>query len=123
MGVNLKGPTAAINSIAYQSLLPFVTGCPIDIYINPNEVEGNEGINRLSRLLTSFMDLGGTILTLTDISEDIMRDTQKNPDLHRSLRLRLGGLSAILFNWRLPPRKFLSAKSDMVVESDYQNYE
>ena len=94
VGCDLSGPTAALLSISKPNLLPFVTGAPLDIQINSNEVAGEAGIERMVALVRSFMDLGGLIFTITGISEQAMREAQKNPDKYRSLRVRLGGFSA-----------------------------
>lgn len=94
VGCDLSGPTAALLSVSKPNLLPFVTGAPLDIQINSNEVAGEAGIERMVALVRSFMDLGGLIFTITGISEQAMREAQKNPDKYRSLRVRLGGFSA-----------------------------
>ena len=39
-------------------------------------------------------DLGGVILTLTTVHAEEMEDAQRHPERHRSLRVRMGGLSA-----------------------------
>jgi pyruvate-formate lyase len=94
IGMDKKGPTAAIKSITHPYLLPYYTGCPLDIQINSNEVEGNEGINRMSGLIKSFIELGGVMLTITGVSEEMLREAQKKPEKYKGLRVRLGGLSA-----------------------------
>jgi len=94
MGVDISGPTAAIKSAAHPNLLRYATGAPIDLYINSNEVEGDEGIRRLSGLIRAFLDLKGSLLTITGCCEEDMRDAQVHPERHRGMRVRLGGLSA-----------------------------
>ncbi|WP_343248643.1 pyruvate formate lyase family protein [Diplocloster hominis] len=94
LGVKLSGPTAVIHSITHPDLLPYATGCPLDLQINANEVAGQAGIKRMEGIIRSFLDLGGVILTVTGISEETLRDAQENPDSHRNLRVRLGGFSA-----------------------------
>ncbi|MCH1981461.1 pyruvate-formate lyase [Ruminococcus sp. OA3] len=94
LGLDLKGPTAAIKSATKEQLYKFVTGCPLDMQINSNEVEGDEGIARMVGLMKSFCDLGGHIMTLTGVSSEMLEDAQKNPMKHQGLRVRMGGLSA-----------------------------
>lgn len=94
VGCDLSGPTAALLSISKPDLLPYVTGAPLDIQINSSEVAGDAGLARLIGLIHSFLDLGGLIFTITGVSEQAMREAQKNPDKYRSLRVRLGGFSA-----------------------------
>lgn len=101
VGMDTSGPTAVIKSITHANLLPYINGCPLDIQINSNEVEGEAGVKRIEALIKSFMDLGGIILTITGVSEELLRDAQAHPENHRGLRVRLGGLSAYFI--ALPP--------------------
>ena len=102
VGRDTSGPTAAVLSHVKADLLPFVSGCPLDIQINSNEVSGEAGIERLTGLIRSFMDLGGLIFTITGVSEDILRDAQAHPKDHKGLRVRLGGFSGYFV--ALPPK-------------------
>lgn len=94
ISMDRSGPTAAMLSTTHPDLLPYITGCPLDIQINSNEAIGEEGVKRLSALIRSFMDLNGVILTVTGVSEEMLKDAQVHPEKHRGLRVRLGGLSA-----------------------------
>lgn len=93
-GVDVSGPTASIRSITTPNLLPYVMGAPLDLEINPNEIIGEEGLNRMVGLIKAFKELGGLMLTLTGVSKEKLLDAQKNPEKYRSLRVRLGGFSA-----------------------------
>ncbi len=94
IGMDISGPTAAIITATKPELCKFVTGCPLDMQINSNEVEGEVGIQRMVGLMKSFCDLGGHIMTLTGVSSEMLEDAQKNPMEHQGLRVRMGGLSA-----------------------------
>ena len=93
-GMDRTGPTAAIRSVVSADLLPYINGCPLDMQVNSNEVSGESGVHRLVALMKSFMELGGIILTITGASEEMLRDAKVNPDRHKGLRVRMGGLSA-----------------------------
>lgn len=94
LGMDRSGPTAAMKLITSADLLPYCGGCPLDIQVNSNEVEGESGLSRMVALMKSFFDLGGVILTITGVSEEMLKDAQVHPERHRGLRVRLGGLSA-----------------------------
>lgn len=94
IGLDISGPTAAIKSITANNILPYYSGGPLDIQINSNEVTGEQGIQRLSSLIASFMELGGAMLTITGVSPELLEDAQKHPEKHKGLRVRMGGLSA-----------------------------
>ena len=93
-GADKEGPTAAIKSVVAADLKRFSTGCPLDMQVNSNETSGNNGLQRLCGLIKAFLDLGGIMLTITGVNEEVLLDAQVNPDQYRSLRVRMGGLSA-----------------------------
>jgi formate C-acetyltransferase len=93
-GADIAGPTAAIKSITKPDLLRYYSGSPLDLAINSTDVEGEAGIHRLAGLIRGFCKLGGQILTLTSNNVEDLKDAKVNPERHRSLMVRLGGLSA-----------------------------
>lgn len=93
-GADKVGPTAAIKSALSADLWRFVTGCPLDMQVNSNETSGDAGLARLVGLMRTFMDMNGIMLTITGVNTEMLRDAQQNPDRYRSLRVRMGGLSA-----------------------------
>jgi formate C-acetyltransferase len=93
-GFDADGPTAVFRSITRPELMRYYCGTPVDITVNSNEFQGEAGIQRMAGLIKSFCELGGQILTITSCNVDTLRDAQKQPEKHRDLRVRLGGLSA-----------------------------
>jgi formate C-acetyltransferase len=93
-GVDVNGPTAAIKSAAKADLLRYYSGTPLDLSVNSREVEGEAGIVRLAGLIKAFCDLGGNILTITGANAEDLEDAKIHPERHKSLRIRMGGLSA-----------------------------
>lgn len=111
MGADVNGPTAAIKSACNKELRKYASGAPIDLYINSNEVEGESGIRRLSGFIRSFMELGGSLLTITGCNEEDMRDAQIHPERHRGMRVRLGGLSAYFIQLSANTQEILIRKA------------
>lgn len=93
-GVDKNGPTATIRSVTKPDLVRYYSGTPLDLSINSKEVEGDAGIVRLAGVIRSFCDLGGQILTITSTNVEDLKDAKINPEKHRGLRVRMGGLSA-----------------------------
>lgn len=93
LGLDKNGPTATIKSACYPDILPYYSGGPVDITINPNEIQGEEGVQRLSSIIDSFRELGGMLMTLQCLNVDTLKDAQIHPEKHLHLRVRLGGLS------------------------------
>jgi formate C-acetyltransferase len=93
-GADKDGPTSVIKSITKPDLVKYYSGTPLDLSINSGDVKGSAGITRLSGMIRSFCDLGGQILTITSTNVVDLLDAKKRPDKHRSLMVRMGGLSA-----------------------------
>ena len=93
-GADGQGPTAAIKSVTSADLLPYMMGAPIDMEIDPAEVQGEQGLSRMVALIRGFKKLGGLIVTITGTSREQLLAAQSDPEKYRSLRVRMGGLSA-----------------------------
>ncbi|BDF35067.1 dehydrogenase [Lachnospiraceae bacterium] len=94
IGMDKAGPTALIRSVTTLDWLPYAIGGPLDMQVNPNEVSGPQGISRMTGLIRSYFDLGGLMLTITGVNAQMLEDARKDPMRHKSLRVRLGGMSA-----------------------------
>jgi len=93
-GVDINGPTAVFRSVTKPELLKYYCGCPLDLSVNSNEFTGEAGIERMKGLIKTFGDLGGQILTINSMNVEDLKDAKVHPEKHKSLRIRLGGLSA-----------------------------
>jgi len=93
-GRDTDGPTAAINSYLKINTSTMAAGAPIDLRVNMNGLEGEEGTRRLSALIKTFLELGGNMMTLTITSAEELRQAIEHPENYRGLRVRMGGWSA-----------------------------
>lgn len=93
-GADVSGPTAVIHSATKPALMKYYSGTPLDLSVNAREVAGEAGAERLASLIRAFCSLGGQIMTITSTSVEELEDAKRNPDAHRGLRIRMGGLSA-----------------------------
>src|SRR5665648_171273 len=93
-GLDVNGPTATIKSVTKPNLLRYYSGTPLDIAMNSHDVEGEPGIVRLAGIIRAFCELKGQIMTITSTNVTDLKDAKINPEKHRSLRVRMGGLSA-----------------------------
>ena len=93
-GVDVNGPTAVIRSATRPDLMRYFCGCPLDISLNANEYLGDAGVTRLEGVIKSFCELGGQIATITTTSVEELQDAVINPEKHKNLKVRMGGLSA-----------------------------
>jgi pyruvate-formate lyase len=93
LGMDREGPTAVLRSATKFNLKRLNDGCPVDMRMNFSDAEG-QGKQVLNDFIRSFVKLGGTILTISKVSTEMLRAAQKEPEKYASLRVRLGGLTA-----------------------------
>ena len=89
-GLDKNGPTAVIKSATKFDLRRLNDGCPIDLRMN----FGGDGTQVLKDFIRGFIRLGGNILTISKVSTATLKEAQREPEKHASLRVRLGGLTA-----------------------------
>jgi pyruvate-formate lyase len=94
LGRDMEGLPAAILSYAKMHQCNLPAGSPLDLRLARRLVEGEEGTSRMAALLHGFVDTGGAMLTLTVADTEELRAAQREPELYRSLRVRMGGWCA-----------------------------
>ena len=100
-GVDLKGPTAVLNSVTKIDHKRSLNGVILNQKINPKELESEAGIERFMNLVKTYLDLEGGHIQFNIMSSDMLRDAQKTPDKYRGLVVRVAGYSAF-FNELAP---------------------
>jgi len=97
-GVALRGPTAALKSIAKvdYSKTPGGVSCIIDLH--PTAVSGARGTEVLASLVRTFFDLGGCQISFNIVDEKTLREAQREPERYRHLVVRVFGYSDYFVN-------------------------
>jgi formate C-acetyltransferase len=93
-GADTSGPTAAINSYLKMHVGELAAGAPLDLRFSSTGLRGEAGTQRLAGLISTFVDLGGNMLTVTVTDVEELRRAVERPEQYRSLRVRMGGWSA-----------------------------
>ena len=94
LGRDMAGISAAIASYSAMGHEHLAAGGPLDLRLARRLVEGEEGTQRMAGLVRGLVDLGGSMMTLTVADTEELRAAQRDPDSHRSLRVRMGGWCA-----------------------------
>ena len=93
LGRDMEGiPSAILSYSKMQGKLP--AGGPLDLRLAKRLVEGDEGTARMASLIRTFVDLGGSMMTLTVADTEELRAAQREPEEYKSLRVRMGGWCA-----------------------------
>jgi len=72
----------------------FSAGAPLDISIEPSLINGNEGCQRLGGLIATFLNRGGSILSINVVDGKVLKCAMERPLDHADLRVRVGGWQA-----------------------------
>ncbi len=94
LGRDMEGIPAAILSYGKMLHERLPAGGPLDLRVGRGLVEGEEGTRRMAALVRSFVETGGTIMTLTVADTEELRAAQREPEKYKSLRVRMGGWCA-----------------------------
>ncbi|KKL44769.1 hypothetical protein LCGC14_2362370, partial [marine sediment metagenome] len=94
LGRDIEGLPGAILSYAKMHHCNLPAGGPLDMRLAARLVKGAEGTRRMAGLIRGFVDTGGAMMTLTVADTEQLRAAQREPDKHRSLRVRMGGWCA-----------------------------
>jgi formate C-acetyltransferase len=93
LGRDMEGiPSAILSYSKMQGNLP--AGGPLDLRLARRLVEGDEGTTRMASLIRTFVDVGGSMMTLTVADTEELRAAQREPEKYKSLRVRRGGWCA-----------------------------
>ena len=93
-GVDMSGPTAAINSYLKMSVDVMAAGAPLDLRLSAASLQGESGTQRLAGLVRAFIEMGGNMVTFTVTDVEELKRAMAQPENYRHLRVRMGGWSA-----------------------------
>lgn len=93
MGTDIKGPTAALKSVAkiphYKT-----AGTITNMYLSSSSLVNNAGKKKLSDLIQGYFDLGGAHVQFNTIDKNVLQDAQVHPENYSNLLVRVAGYSA-----------------------------
>jgi formate C-acetyltransferase len=93
-GTDKNGPTAVIASHCKLDLSVLVNGTALDIKIYPGSITGEQGINALTGLYKTFLDLNGIFMHIDAVDNETLKDAQEHPEKYPTLAVRVSGWSA-----------------------------
>ncbi|MBQ0126325.1 MAG: glycyl radical protein, partial [Clostridiales bacterium] len=94
-GRDVKGPTAACNSVSHLDHFIASNGTLFNMKFHPTALAGAQGLENFVSLVRGYFDRKGTHMQFNVVSRETLRDAQKNPDKYRSLVVRVAGYSAL----------------------------
>lgn len=95
MGQNRQGATAAILSATKLDATGFTSDAALDLGLLPSAVKGEDGLEAMYGLLTTFMNRNGHALHINVFDADTLRDAQANPEKYQDLQIRVCGWNVL----------------------------
>jgi formate C-acetyltransferase len=93
-GTDVRGPTAAVRSVAKIDHVNLDAGTLYNLKLNPQSVEDESGMRKWMNLIRTYFDLGGHHIQFNVVTADTLRAAQKRPEKYRDLLVRVAGYSA-----------------------------
>jgi formate C-acetyltransferase len=93
-GTDKLGPTAVLKSVSKINHEDVDGGTLLNMKFDPKTLSGEEGLNRFTAFLRTFVDLGVYHVQFNVVEKDTLVAAQKRPEDHRSLMVRVAGYSA-----------------------------
>ncbi|HOW71106.1 MAG TPA: pyruvate formate lyase family protein [Phycisphaerae bacterium] len=95
-GMDVKGPTVSLNSMARARNLSYREkgGDLINLKFSPANVAGEEGTRRLMQIIRTWCDLKHWHIQFNIINKETLLAAQKDPEKYRNLIVRIAGYSA-----------------------------
>ena len=103
-GVDIKGPTAILNSINRLDFSVAANGINFNMKFTPLALRGVEGIKALESLVKTYFKRGGMQVQINILDPAVLIEARDNPDKYPGLLVRVSGYSAY-FNDLSPAMK------------------
>ena len=94
-GRDIKGPTAAANSVSHLDHYIASNGTLFNMKFHPSALEGRAGLESFVALVRGYFDQKGSHMQFNVVSRETLRDAQKHPEKYKSLVVRVAGYSAL----------------------------
>ncbi len=94
-GRDIKGPTAAANSVSKLDHYIASNGTLFNMKFHPSALAGASGLESFVALVRGYFDQKGSHMQFNVVSRETLRDAQKNPEKYKSLVVRVAGYSAL----------------------------
>ena len=94
-GRDVKGPTAAANSVSRLDHYIASNGTLFNMKFHPSALAGAGGLESFVALVRGYFDQKGSHMQFNVVSRETLRDAQKNPEKYKSLVVLVAGYSAL----------------------------
>lgn len=97
MGMDVRGVTALLSSVAKIDSALYPEDCNLDVMLHPATVQGEDGLVAMRALLQTYMEHNGISIHFNVFDPAVLEEAQKHPEKYKSLQVRVCGWN-VLFN-------------------------
>ena len=97
-GMEREGITAFMQSVAQLDASRFADAAPLDFWLHPTAVAGEEGLRAFEGLVKAFFAMGGFCLHGNVLNTETLLDARRHPENHRQLQIRVCGWNEYFVN-------------------------
>jgi len=97
-GMDKNGPTFAMKSVASIGHKNAAMGTLYNMRFSPQQFETENGKMKFAQLIKGYFEDGGYQVQFNVISNKILREAQKHPEMYRNLIVKVAGYSARFTN-------------------------
>lgn len=90
----IPGPISVISSFSKQNFSNAINGGPLTLEFHGAMFNDEDSIEKVAKLVKSYIDMGGHQLQLNAVNAAAMKDAQLHPENHTQLVVRIWGWSA-----------------------------
>ena len=94
-GKEVKGPTAAANSVSKLDHSIASNGTLFNQKFHPSALSGRAGLENFVSFIRGYFDQKGSHIQFNVVSKETLLDAQKNPEEYKTLVVRVAGYSAL----------------------------
>lgn len=94
MGMDLKGPTATVKSVASIGQSNFHDGALFNLRFDPKGIQGEKGLDIIEGVIKTYFDNGGEHIQINVVDNETLKAAQRNPEKYRGLMVRVAGYMA-----------------------------
>jgi formate C-acetyltransferase len=92
-GRDMEGPTALMRSAMAIDQVPFQATL-MNMKFDPSALKSEEDLRKMSMLIRTYFSQGGKHVQFNVVNREILQDSQKHPEKHGDLIVRVAGYSA-----------------------------
>ena len=98
IGMDKKGITATLTSVAKIDHTAFSNGTVLDYVLHPSAVSGEDGLCAMLGIVKTYFSMGGLALHGNVFDAKILKAAQKNPEKYKNLQVRVCGWNVFFVN-------------------------